>query len=335
MNRARPFVLIATLAATLVAVPAAAQAESMPSAATSCTASALPMPPGGSNSHVRATNGKGVYVGTVGFSSTSSKGAVWRNGGVEVLDEWFSPTGMNSSGFMSGQALADNSRTRAAMLQLDGQLEYLAGADSGASDVNENGDIVGSVPVYRGAIGSVWPVSFRSGRGLTPYGTGRAHAIDDDGWILGSYTYSGPVTEYLWRLDGDSAREVRRYQPDADGNNPLRLFDVDNGQVVATRATASGTEIVVIDAASGAIRPVPGTQDTYPVAINNGVIIGGGPHGDVRPTMWRNGETVALPGIAGGRPWQVSTVNANGTEITGNSVKDAGGTIATVWRCSL
>ncbi len=46
------------------------------------------------------------------------------------------------------------------------------------------------------------------------------------------------------------------------------------------------------------------------------------------PTMWRDGETVVLPGIPGGRSWQLST------EITGNSVRDTGGTVATVWHCS-
>jgi hypothetical protein len=329
VNRTGLMLAAGSLVVGLVVAPGTAFA------ATSCTATTLPNPADRPHtSGVIGTNGNGVHIGSVTpLGGGDESYVVWRNGGVERLDK-LSPTAMNNNGLMLGTVKNADGTSSAALQPLDGAVKLLAdGNRRYTSGMNNLGHALGEFSggsgpgTFQTAYRWTNPDASPQSLGASRYNA--AYKIDDLGWVVGGWsTYgAGDGADAIWNASGG----VQRSYPNG-GNPRISLVDVDNGQVAASRYQSGvGWDVVVIDAASGAITPVPGSAEGRPIAITNGVIVGYSPNG---PTMWRNGQAILLPAAPGSVPWEASFVNAGGTEIVGLSTVPSGGRVTTVWRCT-
>lgn len=340
MKRAHVGVAAGAVLAGLLVVPATGIAGTTEAG---CTSTLLPDPPGGTVYEVTGTDDQGTYVGRARSADGTRFGVVWRDGGVERLDTLL-PADINRDGLMAGHVeepdiVPPATRDRAAIQPLDGEVERLppaaapsrAGAlqyKSAAVGMNNRGDVVGTVSTQfpTGVVASAWTAQDQAWVELSWGRFSLAGDIDDSGLVISPASFSEPAYGgMIWRLDGS---EVRVYGPYGDTDTRIDLFAIDDGLLAATRtAPGAGQEIVLIDAETDAVTPVPGSAGATPTDIAGGVIVGKGPDG---PMLWRAGEAVALPATGGTR--DVTVVNADGTEAAGVTGDD-GDTHATLWRC--
>lgn len=315
MNRVRISAAVLVLAG-LVAAPATA------SAATTCTATLLPMPPGATAHEVAGTDGAGTFVGSVVDGSGRRQGVVWRAGGVTVLDQAFLPNDSNESGLMGGLVTDEvTGRAVAAVRPVDGPVRRLdASYSTWVNGVNDAGDAVGGVfldhPVIHVPAG--WYAPDYEMHGF--FGGYREPLdIDDTGLAIGVDPLYG--VGVVWAADPERPEELREYTAETT------LYDLDEGVVVAARYR----RILTIDGRTGVETVVPGGTRGVPFEINNGVIVGSLRD---RAAMWRAGETVVLPAVPGTTTREASAVNETGTQVAGVSVREDGTAVPTLWECS-
>lgn len=297
-----------------------------------CTPTVLPGLPGVTLHEVTGTDYAGTYVAQ-GTDAGGQVGVIWRDGVPSVLPGDFVPYDMNRAGVMSGNVRVESfpsSYQRAALMAPDGTITYLSSAYSvAAAGMNERGDSVGWVypehPVIHFA--AVWPA------GSTAYEVldGSWYIpidVDDQGFAIGKPA-DPAMPQRLWRLDGTV---VWNYGPYPAGASSLDLADIDDGRVAAKRTRPDGRfEVVVINAATGAVTAPPGSSSGTPLEIENGVVVGKGPAG---ATMWRPTGATVLPAPAGTATREATALNDDGTEVAGISTTTTGEAVATVWRCS-
>lgn len=334
MKHVRSGILVGTVLAGLVVIPATGIAGT---AATSCVPELLPNVQGDIPVEVTGSNGAGVYVGIAkSWESGETYGVVWRDGAAERLDELI-PLDINSDGLMAGYVkLPDQfggTYSKAALQPLDGDVEQLPPGGvyhSSARGVNDRGDAVGPVLLEHPVVDwpALWPADDHSESVVLDGGYTGAREIDDAGFILGAdWGNSNGHGGVIWRANGTVLRE---YAPETR----TELFDLDNGQAVATRTPPDpnqGQEIVAIDAESGTETVVPNSTWGTPTDINNGVIVGDGPGG---PAMWHDGQMIVLPSADNTEAHEVTVVNEDGTELAGMSHWGGDDPVATIWRCT-
>jgi uncharacterized membrane protein len=315
MNRVRISAAVLVLAG-LVAVPGTA------SAATTCTATLLPAPPGTSAYEVAGTDGAGTFVGSMVDGSGRRQGVVWRDGGVSVLDQTFVPNDINESGLMGGYVTSESTgRAVAALRPLDGPVRRLdASYSTFVNGVNDGGDAVGGVfldhPVIH--IPAGWYAPDYEMNGF--FGGYREPLdIDDTGLAIGVDPLYGEGV--VWAADPERPEELRKYTAET------MLYDIDEGVIVAVRYF----RILTIDGRTGTETVVPDGARGVPFEINNGVIVGS--HRD-HAAMWRAGETVVLPAVPGTTTREARAVNETGTQVAGVSVREDGAAVPTLWECS-
>ncbi|MGB3437896.1 MAG: hypothetical protein WBA97_04000 [Actinophytocola sp.] len=302
-----------------------------PAAAAVCTPTALPNLPGVSLYEVTGTDHAGTYVAR-GADADGPAGVVWQDGQVSRLPNGFVPFDMNRAGLMSGNVSVagfPTSYQRSALMRLDGTTTYLTTAYStAAAGMNERGDAVGWVypdhPVIHFA--ALWPSGATEYDVLDPSWYVPVD-IDDDGVSIGK-PQDETQPQRIWRFDGTV---VRNYGPYPAGHSSIDLADIDDGSVAATRTRPDGRfEVVVIDVATGAVTALPGSASGTPLEIENGVVVGRGPHG---ATMWRPSGATVLPAPSGLTTREATALNDDGTEAAGISTTASGEAVATVWRC--
>ncbi|MBB4909965.1 hypothetical protein [Actinophytocola algeriensis] len=296
-----------------------------------CTPAALPGIPGVTLYEVTGTDYAGTYVAR-GADADGQAGVIWQDGEPAILPNDFVPYDMNRSGVMSGNVpVADliSDYQRAALMTADGTITYLSTAYSvAAAGLNENGDSVGWLhpehPVIHFA--AVWPAGSTSFEVLDPYWYIPLD-VDDQGYAIGE-PQDPAQPQRIWRLDGTV---VWNYGPYPPSGSSIDLADIDDGTVAAKRTRPDGRfEVVLIDAATGAVTALPGSASGTPLEIENGVVVGKGPQG---ATMWRSTGATVLPAPAGLTTREATAVNGDGTEVAGISTTASGDAVATVWRC--
>lgn len=324
MRRSLSCAAVLSVFAALVA-PAAAVAAV-------CTPTALPGLPGVTLSEVTGTDYAGTYVAR-GADADGPVGVVWRDGEPSLLPNDFVPFDMNRAGLMSGNVSVESlpsSYQRGALMGLDGTITYLDSAYSvAAAGMNERGDAVGWVypqhPVIHFA--AVWPAGATNSETLDPSWY-LPIDIDDNGVSIGK-PQDTTQPQRIWAFDGSV---VWNYGPYPAGSSSIDLADIDDGTVAAKRTRPDGRfEVVVIDAATGAVTALPGSASGTPLEIENGVVVGKGPQG---ATMWRSTGATVLPAPAGLTTREATAVNDDGSEVAGISTTASGEVVATVWRCS-
>lgn len=297
-----------------------------------CTPTALPGLPGVTLHEVTGTDYAGTYVAR-GSDADGEVGVVWRDGQVSELPNDFVPYDMNRSGVMSGNVSVESfpsSYKSAVLMQPDGSTTSLGTAYStAAAGLNERGDAVGwywpEHPVIHFA--AVWPAGATEFEVLDPSWY-LPLDVDDNGFAIGE-PQDPTQPQRIWRLDGTV---VWNYGPYPPGASSIDLADIDDGKVAAKRTRPDGRfEVVVIDAATGAVTALPGSASGTPLEIENGVVVGKGPQG---ATMWRSTGATVLPAPAGLTTREATALNDNGSEVAGISTTSSGEAVATVWRCS-
>lgn len=317
--------------AAVLAVLSAVSPPATASAA-ACVPTVLPTPPGATVQQVTGTDQAGTWVG-VATDQDGEFGVVWRDGGVARLPYGLVPADMNRGGLISGHVWVENfpeEHMRGAVMVLDGEITYL---DSGyrvvAAGVNERGDAVGwNYPVHPVVhFTALWPAADRSMRVLDP--AWYVPLDIDDGGLSAGLPAEERMPQRVWRFDGSVLREFGPYGP---GETSLRLADIDDGKVAATRTDQDGTtRVVVIDAVSGRGVAMAGSEGGTALELENGVVVGKGPRGAM---LWRRTAATVLPAPAGMTTREATAVAGDGTEAAGISVAADGTPSATLWRCS-
>jgi hypothetical protein len=317
--------------AAVLSVFAAVVAPAAAVAAT-CTPTALPGLPGVTLHEVTGTDYAGTYVAQ-GSDAGGRVGVVWQDGQPSILPNDFVPYDMNRSGVMSGNVSVESfpsSYQQAALMTADGTITYLSSAYSvAAAGLNEGGDSVGWLypqhPVIHFA--AVWAAGSTEFEVLDPSWYVPLD-VDDQGYAIGEPA-DPAQPQRIWRLDGTV---VWNYGPYPAGRTSIDLADIDDGKVAAKRTRPDGrSEVVVINAATGAVTALPGSAAGTPLEIENGVVVGRGPSG---ATMWRATGATVLPAPAGLTTREATALNGDGTEVAGISVTSSGEAVATVWRCA-
>jgi hypothetical protein len=321
---------IAAFAITTITAPSA-------SAAT-CTSTTMPLPADLPYGHVTAADSGGGYAGdgylVEGFG-TRGRVMRWSNGQLTDLGTLPNDSNPHVAGVNRQGTVVGWSPVLRAFHSRNGKLEALpipAGARGArAEDINDNGDIVGTVvndlpssgrsvytPVLWPADGS-GPVKLT---GLPTAGHAEAKAIDQDGTVLIEYYPTLQATSatalYLWK-----AGTARKLTIPA-GTTSVRGNDVSNGRVVGeTYLPSSGPQ------SKGALWDKDGTLSSpadsyYLKSINSsGVSVG-----------W----TRSTPGSRA--VWNLSTLTTTLPDATSLDVSADNGTFGgsvvgapTVWRC--
>lgn len=318
----------AVVGVSLASLPSVAAAVG-PATALSCTAAPLPNPPGESGSSAIGINDSGTVIGSTSGAEFLAHGAMWQNGVATDLGH-FLPSAINQEGLIAGTEQGSDGFDHAMVLS-NGVLAPLpedGGQGSQATAIDDYGDIVGSLSIDGAEHAALWPVAQPGTVILLDTSTARTTAIgvDDDGFIIGVDNGASP-TSFIWRTDGTL---VRSYDP----TSGLELLAVSAGQVAAQQFVAATSQVVVIDAQSGAVTPVPQSADGRPNAISiDGTIVGAIPAGMVgfTPTIWRDGNALALPALPNATPQHALGISPNGRYVVGDS--NGATPVATVWTC--
>lgn len=151
-------------------------------------------------------NGRGQVVGYSGIGQKNPpvdhRAFLWQDGTMTALELPGSDSraaAINDRGQVVGTFTTDG--VQHAFLWQHGVYTDL-GAGS-ATDINSRGLVVGTRPGEQGTLPCVWYRGRVTGLPLGPSATGRAYAVNDSGWIVGSgwSETGGEVVEsaYLWR----------------------------------------------------------------------------------------------------------------------------------------
>lgn len=316
--------MLAAVVLALLGSPVSAGA-----AAAGCATTDLPVPQsaseGGSVDGIRAD---GTYVG---WSNSPQQGQQWNNGAVGSLP--INGYAVNASGLVVGSATTGY---RAARVQIGGTVQY-GPYDAGMNDVNASGDAVGSLmtigglPDRRKALW--WRPNEAQPRELPgPVFTG-ATAIDDLGYKVGiGDTWEGARSWIVWGANGEI---VRQFGPYAAGQTRISLHDIDDGVAVATRWPASGAkDIALVDVATGAITPVPGTSGFEAQEISDGSVVG--MDANFQFALWHLGTRYDLT-VSRPTPHTVADLEVFGTTalVSGYRLLQSSGYLKTptIWRC--
>ncbi|MER7456302.1 hypothetical protein [Micromonospora sp. NPDC126480] len=220
-----------------------------------------------------------------------------------------------------------------------GTLTRLRGVTFGeANAVNEAGKIVGRDERTDRPVAWTSPVSEAVPLPL-PAGarSGTAHAVDEDGTVVGSVLTDGGRSgrPYVWFPDG-THRELP--MPTTVGATDGRAFTIRNGWAtgVLSKDPASSPSAVRWNVRTGEVRVFPEFNIRASTANAHGWQVGTDRQG--RAMLLADGGPVTLPDLAkhepGGLTNIAETVSDDGRTIGGQS-DDASGTIrAVVWRCT-
>lgn len=139
--------------------------------------------PGFQSSHASAINESGLVVGTCrDATGYETQAFIWRNGGIEPIEELRAATDINDSGQVVGW------NRNCALLWQDGIVEYLVGMFR-ATAINNSGVVVGWSGGMYDARAQLWKDGVLQDLGTLPGGTiSQAYGINNYGQVVGYST---------------------------------------------------------------------------------------------------------------------------------------------------
>jgi hypothetical protein len=273
---------------------------------------------------------QGTYLGWVG---DPGKGRIWRNGVGSQLA--IVPHYVNAAGLVVGTSQTGS--RRAARMQLGAVPEY-GPTNTSMDEVNASGDAVGgyfTVAPYPARHAMRWLHGQAAPTNLPGPPYSGAWAIDDLGYMVGyGETAQGQRRELIWGPDGQI---LRQFGPYAAGDTKIYPTDIDDGVALATRQQPNGArDLVLVDAVTGAITPLAGTNGLDAELYRDGWVVGS--EDIVTPVVWHNGARLNLPALPNTSPRAVYDLKVFGSTavIGGFSYPASSGWFQTptIWQCS-